>query len=157
MVKSIAALALCLLVCLGVGYAGSFVTAAEIPNWYQGLTKPAWTPPPVVFPVVWTVLYILMALALWRLWDRTPSSPARTRALTLFGVQLVLNAIWTPVFFGMHAPRAGLAVILALLVAIATTIAMAWKADQFAAWLLVPYAAWVAFASVLNAAVAVMN
>ena len=86
----------CLVLCLGVGIIESIYTRPEIPTWYAGLTKPFWTPPPIAFPIVWTALYILMAIALWRLWDRAGPSKARRRAIGLFLVQLALTAIAIP-------------------------------------------------------------
>ena len=99
--KSAGRLGLCLLLCLGVGIVESIATRPEIPVWYAGLAKPWLTPPPVVFPIAWTTLYILMAISLWRLWDRAAApSPARSSAITWFFIQLALNAAWSPVFFG---------------------------------------------------------
>lgn len=140
-----------------VSLLGAAVTYPAIPSWYAGLEKPAWTPPNSVFPVVWTALYALMAVALWRLWDRAPESPARIRAIGLFLIQLALNAAWSPVFFGLHAVWAGLVVILALLVALAAALRAALQADEVAPWLLVPYLLWVAYAATLNGAIAALN
>lgn len=153
---SILRLILCIALCLGIGALGSIVTASEIPTWYASLNKPAWTPPPAVFPVVWTILYVLMGIALWLLWQAAPSVQ-RGAALGWFALQLAFNAIWTPVFFGMHAPLTGLIVIVALLIAIAMTIWRAWPVSRAAAWLLVPYLVWVAYATSLNAGIAAMN
>jgi translocator protein len=154
---SIGRLALCLLLCLGVGVLGSLATRSEIPTWYAGLNKPAWTPPPLVFPIAWTLLYILMAASLWRLWDRVSPSAARTTAIVWFLVQLALNALWSPVFFGWHGIQTGLAVILGLLIAIAVTMLTASRVDRPAAWLLAPYLVWVAYATTINAGVVAMN
>ena len=90
--KSAGRLALCLLLCLGVGILESYVTRPEIPVWYAALAKPWWTPPPVVFPIAWTILYILMAVSLWRLWDRAEPSALRASAITSCLIQLALNA-----------------------------------------------------------------
>lgn len=154
--RSILILALALLLCLGVGYLGSLVTVKEIPTWYATLVKPSWTPPPPVFPVVWTTLYILMAISLWLLATSNPS-PERKVALMAFFVQLALNAMWSPVFFGLHATKAAMAVILALLGAIAVCILASLKVNRLAGWLLVPYILWVAYASTLNAGIVLMN
>jgi translocator protein len=154
---SIGRLALCLLLCLGVGVLGSLATRSEIPTWYAGLNKPAWTPPPLAFPIAWTLLYILMAASLWRLWDRVSPSAARTTAIVWFLVQLALNALWSPVFFGWHGIQTGLAVILGLLIAIAVTMLTASRVDRPAAWLLAPYLVWVAYATTINAGVVAMN
>ncbi|EKS36096.1 TspO/MBR family protein [Afipia broomeae] len=155
--KSAGRLALCLLLCLGVGILESYVTRPEIPVWYAALAKPWWTPPPVVFPIAWTILYILMAVSLWRLWDRAAPSAPRASAITWFLIQLALNAAWSPVFFGWHGTRTALVIIIGLLIAIVMTMIAASRADKSAAWLLAPYLAWVAYATTLNAGVVAMN
>jgi tryptophan-rich sensory protein len=143
-------------VCLGGGAASGLATPPG--EWYASLAKPAWTPPPWVFGPAWTALYLMMAVAGWRLWRRRDARPREARvALVLFAVQLALNFLWTPVFFGMQAPGPALVVIFLLLLAIAATILAAWRACRTAAVLLVPYLAWVAFASALNAAIWRMN
>ncbi|MFG1379396.1 TspO/MBR family protein [Xanthobacter autotrophicus] len=150
-----------LLACLAlvgvVAAMGGAVTAPAIPGWYQGLHKPAWTPPNAAFPIAWTILYILMALSLWRLWDKVAPSPARRTAIGLFLGQLALNAVWSPIFFGLHAPVAGLAIILALIVVLVLALRAAFPLDRAAGWLLVPYLAWVCYASTLNAAIVLLN
>lgn len=143
--------------CLGVGAVGSIATTPKIPTWYAGLVKPSWTPPDAAFPIAWTTLYVLMAVALWRLWQLHAPSPARRNAILLFLVQLSLNAIWSPVFFGMEAVGLALAVILVLWVAIAATIIACARIDRIAAWLLAPYLAWVTYAISLNAAIFALN
>ena len=155
--KSIGRLALCLLLCLGVGFLEGLVTRPQIAGWYAGLSKPSWTPPPILFPIVWTALYVMMAIALWRLWDRVGSSPARTAAIRLFVLQLAINAAWSPVFFGWHGIRTGLLIIVALLAALAVTIVATGKVDRVAAWLLTPYLIWVAYATTINAGVVAFN
>jgi TspO/MBR family len=94
---------LCVALCAFVGWTGGIITAPQIPVWYASLAKPAWTPPNSVFPVAWSALYFLMAVTLWRLWDRVSPSSARTKAIVWFFIQLALNFVWTPVFFGWHA------------------------------------------------------
>ena len=127
-------------------------------DWYASLAKPEWTPPPWVFGPAWTILYAMMALAAWRLWRRLGSRPLEARrALVLFAVQLALNLAWTPVFFGMQRPDLALVVILLLWVAIAATIVAAWQACKTAAALLMPYLAWVTFATALNMAIWRLN
>ena len=118
------------------------------------MPKPAFTPPNWVFPVAWPLLYALMAVSLWRLWDRAPSGRERDVAIRLFLLQLALNFIWSPVFFAFHAVWGGLLVILALLLAVAATVRAAWRADRLAGALLVPYLAWICFATALNGAIA---
>lgn len=143
--------------CLAVGAVGSLVTAPKIPTWYAALAKPAWTPPDALFPIVWTTLYVLMAVALWRLWQLHGSSPRRRAAIGLWFLQLALNALWSPVFFGLEAVGAALLVILALWLAIAATIVACVRIDRMAAWLLAPYLLWVSYATALNAAILALN
>jgi len=143
--------------CLGVGAIGSIATTPKIPTWYAALAKPSWTPPDAVFPIAWTTLYVLMAVALWRLWQLHAPSPERRNAILLFIVQLSLNAIWSPVFFGMEAIGLALAVIIVLWIAIAATIIACARIDRIAAWLLAPYLAWVSYATALNAAILSLN
>ena len=140
---------------------GSVATQAEIPGWYAGLNKPSFNPPDWVFPVAWTALYTMIAVALWRLLGAEPrTGPSRggwRLALIAFLLQLGLNAAWTPVFFSAHAVGLGLIVVVSLLVMVLWTIRLTWRFDRAAAWLLVPYAAWVAFATLLNAAILRLN
>lgn len=143
--------------CLAVGAVGSLATAPKIPTWYAGLAKPGWTPPDAVFPIAWTTLYVLMAVALWRLWQLHAPSPERRRAVLLWFAQLALNALWSPVFFGMEAPGAALVIVVVLWLAIAATIFACARIDRIAAWLLVPYLAWVSYATTLNVAIVVLN
>jgi translocator protein len=116
-------------------------------DWYRELAKPSWNPPAWVFGPVWTLLYLGMAVAGWRVWRR---GQARL-ALFAFGVQLVLNAAWSPIFFGAHALDWALAEILCLLAAILWTTVLFFRRDCWAGMLFVPYAMWVGFASFLNA------
>jgi translocator protein len=122
-------------------------------DWYGQLAKPDFNPPGWIFGPVWTVLYVMIALAGWRVWqmDRGGSP------MKLWWAQLLLNFLWTPVFFGAHQISLALIVILLLLAAILSFIAKTSRLDRVAAWLFVPYAAWVAFASVLNASLVAMN
>jgi tryptophan-rich sensory protein len=135
---------------------GAKVTVPEIPTWYATLAKPSWTPPRAAFPIVWPILYFLMAISVWLIWEAPPSS-LRTLALAAFAIQLLLNAVWSPIFFGNHNLLAGLIVILLLVVAIAVTIASAIKVNYFAAALLLPYLAWTLFAAVLNGRIVSLN
>jgi len=155
--KSIARLALSFLLCLSVGMVEGLVTRPEIPAWYAGLMKPSWTPAPLVFPIAWTVLYILMAISFWRLWNLDTRSAARTTAMTWFLIQLALNALWSPVFFGWHGTRTALVIIIGLLMAIAATMVAASRVERLAAWLLAPYLLWVTYATTINIGVVVMN
>ncbi len=125
-------------------------------NWYRNLDKPSFTPPDKVFPVVWTSLYVLMAWSGWRIWNAAPSRE-RNRALRLWVSQLAANAQWSKLFFGQHRPTLALADVLALEGTIASYIAAARKVDRAAANAFIPYGAWVAFATVLNAEIARRN
>jgi tryptophan-rich sensory protein len=147
----IASLILFLAVVLGGGLFLSFLTAPG--EWYAGLAKPAFNPPAWLFGPVWTLLYVLIAVAGWRTFERDRSgAPMR-----LWWAQLVLNFAWTPVFFGAHQIGLALVVIVALLAAILGFIAAARRIDRVAAWMFVPYAAWVAFATALNGAIWGLN
>jgi benzodiazapine receptor len=142
--------------CQGVGFTGARWTAPEIPAWYRGLRKPSFNPPRWVFAPVWTTLYLLMAIAAWRV-QHAPHSSLREVALAVFLVQLGLNLLWTWIFFHRHDPRAALAEIGLLWLAIALTIAVFARVDWIAAVLMAPYLLWVSFASVLNGAIARLN
>jgi len=144
-----------LLLCQVAGGIGALATMPSIPGWYAALHKPAFNPPNWIFGPVWTVLYIMMGVALFLVARRGFRKFAS--ALRVFLFQLVLNSLWSVVFFGMHRPGAAFAVILVLLAAIIWTIALFRRPSLTAAWLLVPYAAWVSFASVLNFAVWQLN
>lgn len=124
--------------------------------WYDGLAKPPFNPPSAVFGPAWGVMYLLNAIAL-ALVLQVPKSSARSAALWAFGVQLVLNAAWTPVFFGAQSIVGALLVIVALLAAIVLTIVRVHRIHRYAGYLLWPYLAWVAFATVLNGSIAVLN
>jgi translocator protein len=125
---------------------GVFVSTS---GWYAGLVKPSWNPPSWVFGPAWTVLYAMMAVAAWLVW-REGGWKKQKRALGLFLLQWTLNALWTPLFFGLHRPGLAFAEILALHAAVLGTLITFWKARRFAGALLAPYALWVAFAAVLN-------
>lgn len=118
--------------------------------WYVNLEKPSWNPPNWIFGPMWSTLYLLMGISAWMVWSRDGFSRAGA-ALTLFLLQLGLNALWTPVFFGMKRPDLALVIIVALLIMIAVTRKAFRRHDRLAAWLLVPYLLWVGFATALNA------
>lgn len=148
----------CLALCFAIAALGALVTRPQIPTWYATLVKPLWTPPAWLFPVVWNILYLLMALSLWRLWERLRENVAGAeRAIWLFLTQLALNAAWSPTFFGLHAIRSGLIIIVALAIVLVATIGAAFRVDRSAAWMLVPYLGWILYASSLNAAIAILN
>ena len=124
--------------------------------WYDNLAKPDWNPPSWVFGPVWTLLYVLMAVAAWRVW-RKPASQPVDDALFFYGMQLALNAIWTPMFFGLQNPLIALLDIVLLLIAAAVTAVMFWRIDRTAGALFLPYVAWLGFAAALNWAIWHLN
>jgi tryptophan-rich sensory protein len=135
------------------------LTAPAIPTWYAGLAKPGFNPPNWVFGPVWTLLYLMMAVAAWRVHIRTAAGQiaaavsggvSRSTALAAWWVQLALNAAWSVLFFRFHQIGGALVDIVLLLVAIAVTISLFWRINRTAAWLLVPYVAWVGYATALN-------
>jgi translocator protein len=144
--RDVPALLVSIVVCELAGIVPSFLTANDVATWYTTLQKPGFTPPSWVFGPVWTTLYLLMGIALYLVWRRGDNR----FALAVFAVQLLLNAGWTLVFFGMRWPAGGLAVIVALLVAIVATMVTFARIDRRAALLLVPYLCWVGFATLLN-------
>ena len=151
--RSLAALAGWLLLTYSASTTAVFVSTS---GWYAGLAKPTWNPPGWIFGPVWTVLYALMAVSAWRVWLQGGWSRQKT-ALRLYLLQWSLNALWTPLFFGLHRPGWSLAEILVLLAAILATLRTFWRVDRPASLLLLPYAAWVAFATVLNWTIWRMN
>jgi tryptophan-rich sensory protein len=133
---------------VAVAAAAGAVASANAPDFYGTLQQPSWAPPAAVFGPVWTALYVLMAIAAWLVWR--PRSPAARRALTLFLVQLALNALWSWLFFAWHRGAwAMLDLVLLWMLVLATTIAF-WRRRPLAGALLLPYLAWVSFAGVLN-------
>jgi benzodiazapine receptor len=150
-------LALCLLLCFAAAGLGGLFTGSGIGSgWYESLHKPGWTPPAWVFGPVWTVLYILMAVSLWLVWKRTGWREGKI-ALTLFGSQLVLNALWSFFFFYLRSPAWGLAELVCLWALIAATLYAFLLVKTWAGVILVPYLAWVSFAGVLNYAIWRLN
>jgi benzodiazapine receptor len=162
--KRISALTLAafLAISFGVAALGGISTIANVNGWYAAAGKAFWTPPNVVFGPVWTVLYTLMSVSAWLVWRERHRTEVRP-ALTVYVVQLALNAIWTPFFFGLY-PAIGasalwiaLVVIVAIDVMVLVTMINFWPKRRLAAVLLIPYWAWVLYATTLNVAIAVMN
>lgn len=157
MAKEILQVVVAVVVCQLAGVFGSLYTRSKIPGWYQGLKKPAFNPPNWIFAPVWIILYTLMGLALYRIWALSDSTSGRSTALIFFFTQLILNALWSYLFFGLEALRHAFKEILALWVFIVLSIQAFASLDALAAWLLVPYLAWVTFAAVLNFSIARLN
>jgi benzodiazapine receptor len=149
--RSLALLVGFLLVVIVVGGA---IGVANIPGeWYQALHKPFFNPPNWLFGPVWFTLYVLIAIAGWRTFLVEP----RGARMGLWVAQMGLNWMWSPVWFGLHAPWPAFAVIISILALIIVLIATSWRRDRVAAWLFVPYALWVGFASSLNLSIALLN
>jgi benzodiazapine receptor len=145
------------LVCELAGIIGSFFTAPSVPGWYAGLAKPPFNPPGWVFAPVWTILYALMGLAAYLVYDKGLKRDDVRKALAVFAVQLILNALWSIVFFGAHMILGAAVVIVLLWVMVVATISLFSRLSKAAAYLLVPYILWVSFATVLNISLYVLN
>ncbi len=133
-----------------VTFAAAWIGSRYRPGaWYASLIKPSWNPPNAVFGPVWTVLYVLMGVAAWLVYRKVGFSGAGP-ALVLFVIQLVLNVLWSYLFFGLQRPDAAFVDIVALWMAILVVMILFWRVDRIAGGLMAPYAVWVAFASYLN-------
>lgn len=147
----------CVLLCLSAGGIGSAFTVSAIPEWYATLNKPSFSPPNWIFAPVWTFLYILMGLAAAIVWQKGLQNPQVRTALVVFLIQLILNMLWSVLFFGLKSPLYGLIDILFLWAMILVTIAQFSKVSTSAAALLIPYILWVTFASGLNLGIFLLN
>ncbi len=133
---------------------GALIGVNNVPGeWYQSLQKPFFNPPNWIFGPVWTTLYVLIGIAGARTWI---SKRMGTR-MRLWFTQMVLNFLWSPIFFGMQSPAGALIIIIPMLVCILAFIALTYRRDRISMWLFVPYALWVAFATVLNASIGMLN
>jgi benzodiazapine receptor len=153
---SIWVLVLAVLACLAAWALGGVLTRPNL-DWYATLDKPGFAPPNNIFPIVWPILYALMAASAWIAWRAPGKEEDRRTAFIWFFIQLLVGVLWSYAFFWMHSPAFGLAVILTLLVAIAITIVFFDRLSRVAAVLLVPYLLWVCFAAALNAAFLLLN
>ncbi len=143
-------------VCLAVAAVGGAFTATSVDTWYRELAKPPFNPPDWVFAPVWTILYVMMAIAAWRVWRRVGFEGGQG-ALLIFAFQLVLNLGWSATFFGLQQIGLALAEIVVLLGFIVINTLAFWRIDPLAGALFVPYGLWVGFATVLNAALWILN
>jgi len=143
-------LAVSILACEAVGASGSLFTTPAIPEWYANLAKPDLAPPNWIFAPVWTALFALMGVALFLVWREKTSLKKVRAALFAFFLQFLLNVAWSAIFFGLRLPGWAFAEIIFLLAAIILTIVLFRRVSRAAAWLLIPYLAWVGFASYLN-------
>lgn len=151
-------IAIALIVCLLVGYSASVVTRPSVASWYPTLIKPIFNPPNWIFMPMWTLLYILMAVAAGLVWDKIKEQNEEVKkALAFFLIQLTLNAIWSYLFFGLKNPMLALIEIALLWLMIYETYLKFIKINKTAGYLLIPYLAWVAFAAILNASIWWLN
>ena len=139
-----------ILICQGAGIIGSLFTAPAVRNWYQTINKPSFNPPNWVFAPVWTTLFILMGIALYLVWRESSQDKKVTRIRLIFFVHLGLNILWSVLFFGRQNPGLAFLEILVLLGFIIYLVKAFGRINKTAGWLLVPYLAWVSFASILN-------
>lgn len=149
-------LILFIILCFSAAYLGSAVTTPKIGGWYADLAKPSFNPPNWIFGPVWTVLYLSMAVASWLVWRQRGWIDAKL-PLSLFGIQMGLNVVWSWIFFGSENPGLAFAEILLLLAAITATMVSFWHRSKLAGMLFLPYLAWVTFAAVLNFAIWQLN
>lgn len=143
-------------ICLAAGRLGAALTEPALESWYRGLAKPDWTPPDLVFPVAWALLFLAMGIAAWLVWKAADRGELRL-PLTLFFGQLAINVLWSFSFFGQRSPFLGLVCWAALFVAVVlTTIAFS-RVSRAAGWLLLPYLIWLGYGGALNFAIWRMN
>jgi translocator protein len=156
-VKYIWKLVVSIVACLAAGAIGSVFTRRAIPTWYAALEKPPFTPPNWLFAPVWTLLYILMGVSAFLVWCVGLENRKVKIALVVFLIQLVVNALWSVVFFGMESPFFGLIVISILWITILATVIMFFRISRVASVLMWPYLLWVSFALILNASIWLLN
>lgn len=142
-------------VCQLAGIIGSIFTASSVSSWYSTLMKPGFSPPSWLFAPVWILLYFVMGISLYIIWQSNAKD--RKKSLIIFGTQLILNVLWSFLFFGLKSPLYGLIDILFLVAAITLTIAFSYRISIYAAILLIPYLAWASFATILNYAILSLN
>ena len=154
---NISKLIISIVACQCAGLIGSIFTGPAIPTWYAALEKPAFTPPNWLFAPAWITLYLLMAISAFFVWRKGLDNQLVRTGLMVFLIQLVLNALWSVVFFGLQSPLWGLVVIVALWIAILFTILNFFRISSVAGALLLPYILWVSFAAVLNTSIWLLN
>ncbi|WP_193367404.1 TspO/MBR family protein [Pelagibius marinus] len=143
-------------ICLAAGRLGAALTEPALEGWYRGLAKPFWTPPDVVFPVAWSILYVTMGIAAWLVWKTAERGELRL-PMTLFFGQLVINVLWSFSFFGQRSPFLGLICLGALVLAVILTTIAFTRVSRAAGWLFLPYLLWLGYAGALNFAIWKMN
>jgi len=143
-----------ILVCELAGVIGSLFTSS-ITNWYAALAKPSFNPPPWIFVPVWAILYLIMGISLYLIWDS--DSKQKRNVIIVFGIQLLLNAIWSVIFFGLHNIFLAFVDIILLWIFILVTMVLFYRISKISSYILVPYFAWVSFAMILNYWILVLN
>ena len=146
-----------ILACFAAGGIGSIFTTKSIPEWYARLNKPRFTPPNWAFGPVWTILYILMGISVFLVWQNGLSNEGILLAFTLFWIQLILNALWSSIFFGLKSKGGGVIIIISLWLFILATIITSFPVSGWAGALLIPYIIWVSLASYLNIGIWLLN
>jgi len=156
--NKISRIAIVVIICLAVGYLSGMVTRTSITTWYPILVKPSFNPPNWIFAPVWTSLYVMMGVAAGLIWNQiTTQKAAVTKALQFFTIQLVLNALWSYLFFGLHNLMLATIEVVLLWLMIFETYSQFAKINKTASYLMLPYLAWVSFASVLTASIWWLN
>ena len=153
----IAKLIISIVACEGAGGIGALFTTPAIPTWYAGLKKPAFTPPNSVFGPIWITLYLLMGVAVFMVWREGLNQEGVTIAFAVFWIQLVLNVLWSVIFFGLKSLLGGMVMIFLLWIAILVNIIMFFGVSPIAGWLLIPYIIWVSIAANLNVQIWIRN
>ena len=144
-------------ICQAVGIVSGLLTRDEMTTWFSNLQKPSWNPPASIFGPVWTILYLLMGISLALIWTSNAPETQKLRAELTFALQLFLNFMWSILFFKCHSPLFALIDIFLMLIVILMTIGRFARISKLAAWLLIPYLAWVCFATVLNYKIWMLN
>jgi benzodiazapine receptor len=155
--KLVTKILILIVICLGIGYIAGMVTQNGIETWYATIEKPSFNPPNWIFAPVWTVLYICIAIAGGIIWDKIDTNPLAKKALLFFAIQLVLNTVWSFLFFGLKNPLVALIEIILLLLMIYETYMLFAKISKVAGYLFLPYLLWVSFAMFLNASIWWLN
>jgi tryptophan-rich sensory protein len=148
-------ISICVLLCLALGLLSGFSTVESINNWYRFINKPTWNPPNWIFGPMWTLLYILMGIAVALIWHAQAQN--KKTAIAFFIVQFILNLAWSFIFFKQHAIGWAFAEIIIMLFFISATIVSFYKISKPAAWLMLPYLCWVTFATILNGSILYLN
>ena len=154
--KSILPLLISILIVFSFGFIGSFFTTSSITTWYAFINKPLFSPPNWIFAPVWTLLYILMGVSAFLIWQKRDNLKTK-QALIFYGIQLILNALWSIIFFGMHNPGLALLEIIILWLFILITLIKFYKINKTAGLLFIPYLLWVSFALILNYVIWMLN